>query len=161
MEINGLQILFQMINFGVIFVVITKLLYKPIIKMLDERAKKINDGHVAAEASLKEKEDIDTFKKKAKTQSEREAAKVFEKAESEAKEAKSKLAKEAREEIKSWKEKEMKKWETEKEGQKKEMEKSVIDMAIAIADKVIGAHVDKKQHAALINTSLKELEKAL
>lgn len=161
MEINGLQILFQLINFGVVFGAVTYLLYKPVIKMLDERAKKVQEGQLAAAASLKEKDEIESMKKKAKTASEREAAKEFEKAESDAKELKSKLTKEAREEIKDWKEKEMKKWAIEKEGMKKDMEKQVSDMALAIASKVLGTTVDKKAHASLITSSIKELEKAL
>lgn len=161
MEINGLQILFQIINFGVVFGAISFLLYKPVMKMLDERAKKIEEGRLAAEKSIKEKDEIENLKKKAKSQGERDAAKVFEKAEADAKELKSKLSKEAKEEIKDWKEKEMKKWEQEKLAMKKEMEKSVGDLAIAIASKVLGAQVGKKEHNSLISDSLKDLEKAL
>jgi F-type H+-transporting ATPase subunit b len=101
------------------------------------------------------------MKKKAKTSSDKEAAKAFEKAEVEAKELKAKLSREAKDEIKEWKDKEMKKWEQEKSAMKKDMEKSTVEMAIAIASKVIGKEVDKKDHAALVSSSLKELEKAL
>ncbi len=161
MEINGLQILFQVINFGVVFGAITFLVYKPVIKLLEDRAKKTQEGQLAAAASMKEKEEIDSLKKKAKSQSEKDAAKTFEKAESDAKELKGKLGKEARDEVKLWKEKEMKKWDIEKEGMKKEMEKQVSELAVAIASKVIGKSVDKKSHASLISSSMKELEKAL
>lgn len=161
MEINFLQILFQAINFGVVFGAITVLLYKPVMKMLDERAKKISEGQLAAEKSIKEKDEIEVMKKKAKTSSDKEAAKAFEKAEVEAKELKAKLSREAKDEIKEWKDKEMKKWEQEKTAMKKDMEKSTVEMAIAIASKVIGKQVDKKDHATLVSASLKELEKAL
>jgi F0F1-type ATP synthase membrane subunit b/b' len=57
MEINFLQILFQAINFGVVFGAITFLLYKPVMKMLDERAKKIAEGQSAAEKSIRERRD--------------------------------------------------------------------------------------------------------
>ncbi len=161
MEINFLQILFQAINFGVVFGAITILLYKPIMKMLDERAKKTEEARLAAEKTIKEKDEIEALKKKSKTQSERDAAKAFEKAEGEAKEMKTKLSKDAKDEIKDWKEREMKKWEQEKVSMKKDMEKSTMEMAIAIASKVLGKQVDKKEHATLIASSIKELEKAL
>lgn len=161
MEIHGLQILFQMINFGVVFGAISILLYKPIIKMLDERAKKIEAGQLAAQTNLKEKDEIEALKKRAKTSSEKEAAKAFEKAEAEAKELKAKLSKEAREEVKAWKEKEMGKWEAQKESLKKEAQTQISDMAIAIAGKILGSSVDKKVSATLISTSIKELEKSL
>lgn len=161
MEINGLQILFQIINFGVVFGAISVLLYKPVMKILDERAAKVHAGQVAAEQSIKEKEEIDALKRKSKSQGEREAAKLFEKAEGDAKDMKAKLSKEAREEVKTWKEKEMKKWEAERSSMQSDMEKHVADMAVAIASKVIGQAVDKKTHASLISASIKDLEKAL
>lgn len=52
MEINIGQVLFQALNFGVILFVLTKFLYKPLMKLLDERAKKINDGLAAAEKNM-------------------------------------------------------------------------------------------------------------
>ncbi|PWU22659.1 hypothetical protein C5B42_05465 [Candidatus Cerribacteria bacterium 'Amazon FNV 2010 28 9'] len=161
MEIHVSQIIFQMINFGVVFGAILFLLYKPIIKMLDDRRNKIEEGQKAAEASIREKEEIDALKKKAKTQAEKDASKLIEKTEDEAKELKTKLSKEARDEMKIWKEKEMKKWDDQMAAMKKEMEKNVADMAIAIAGKVIGADVDKKTHVTLINSSIKELERSL
>lgn len=161
MEINGLQILFQIINFGVVFGAISYLLYKPVMKVLDERAKKIEEGQLAAEMSIREKNEIDVLKKKSKTTADKEASKLLEKAELDAKELKSKLSKEARDEVKGWKEKEMKKWEAEAAGMRKEMEKQVSELAIAVASKVLGKSIDKKEHASLIISSLKDLEKAL
>lgn len=161
MDINGLQILFQIINFGVVFGAISFLLFKPFMKMLDERAAKIEAGRLAAESSLKEKEEIESMKKKAKATSEREAAKAFEKTEGDVKELKTKLTHEAKEELKAWKEKEVKKWEAEKVAMKKEVEKSIVDMALAMTAKILGAEVDKKAHSALIASSLKDLEKII
>lgn len=161
MEINGLQILFQVINFGVVFGAISFLLYKPVMKVLDERAKKIEEGQLAAQTSINEKNEIEVLKKKAKTTADKEASKLFERAELDAKELKSKLSKDARDEVKTWKEKEMKKWDLEVAGMKKEMEKQVSEMALAIASKVIGKSLDKKEHQSLISSSLKDLEKAL
>ena len=53
MQINIWQVLFQAFNFGLILYVLTKYLYKPLMKLLDDRAKKINEGLAAAEKNLK------------------------------------------------------------------------------------------------------------
>jgi F-type H+-transporting ATPase subunit b len=42
--INGANLLAQVVNFGILFVLLYLLAYKPILKMLDERAKKIKDS---------------------------------------------------------------------------------------------------------------------
>jgi F-type H+-transporting ATPase subunit b len=42
--INGANLLAQVVNFGILFVLLYLLAYKPILKMLDDRAKKIKDS---------------------------------------------------------------------------------------------------------------------
>lgn len=42
--IDGKLLLAQLVNFGVLFVALTWLLYKPVMKTLDERAAKIRQG---------------------------------------------------------------------------------------------------------------------
>ncbi|HEX2792212.1 MAG TPA: ATP synthase F0 subunit B [Candidatus Paceibacterota bacterium] len=47
--IDGRLLLAQLVNFGVLFVILTWLLYKPVMKTLDERASKIKQGVEDAE----------------------------------------------------------------------------------------------------------------
>lgn len=54
MEIEIKQILLQLLNFGILVFVLGKLMFQPILKVLDSRSKKILDGQLAAEKSLKE-----------------------------------------------------------------------------------------------------------
>jgi F-type H+-transporting ATPase subunit b len=53
MEIDIKQVLLQLLNFGILVVLFSKFMFKPIIKILDARTKKITDGQLAAEKSLK------------------------------------------------------------------------------------------------------------
>lgn len=53
MEIDIKQVLLQLLNFGILVVLFGKFMFKPILKILDARAKKISDGQAAAEKSLK------------------------------------------------------------------------------------------------------------
>ncbi len=159
MEINIAQILFQIINFGVVFVALTYFLAKPITKMLDERRQKTEDAAKAAEETLREREDVENMKKKAKTQTEKDAQAVIEQARADAKELKNKLTKEAKEEVAQLKEKELQKMASEKKAMMEQMEKQVSSLSIAIASKVLGAEVSEKTHKALISSSIKELGK--
>lgn len=162
MEINGLQILFQVINFGVIFAVLVKFLYKPILKVLDDRRAKVEEGQHAAESSIREKGEIENLKKKARSQSEKEASKFLEEARDEAKLLKVKLSKEVKEEMKQVRENEMEKWQSELAGMKAELEKQVGKTAIAVAEKILGEELkDKKTQAKLVADAVKDLEKAL
>ena len=53
MEIDIKAVLLQLLNFGILVFLFTRFAFKPILKILDARAKKIADGQVAAEKSLK------------------------------------------------------------------------------------------------------------
>lgn len=53
MEVDIKQVFLQLLNFGVLVFFFTRFLFKPILKILDTRSKKILDGQQAAEKSLK------------------------------------------------------------------------------------------------------------
>ncbi len=161
MDIKLDQILFQIVNFGVVFGAIVFLVYKPVMKVLDERAKKIHDADKAAEESLKEKDAIEELKKKEKIRAEKETAKMMEKAREQAAELKKELAEKARSEIKLDKEKAMKSWELEKKAESAAMRKEFSDAVYAVTEKVLGKAVDKKTHASLIDKGLKELAQTM
>lgn len=57
--INGKLLLAQLINFGVLFAGLTYLLYKPVMKTLDDRKKLIAEGVEAAKESKEKAEKAD------------------------------------------------------------------------------------------------------
>ena len=86
MEIDIKQILLQALNFGVLFFILAKFLFRPILKILDERAQKIAEGLALTE---KNKEAEMRIKKKSEevlARAERQAAKIIEDARKESKE---------------------------------------------------------------------------
>lgn len=157
MEIRFLQILFQIINFGVVFGALTVILYKPILKLLDARAEKIAQAAKAAEETISEREKVEEMKKKSKLQSDREAVKLLEKAREQAAELKKDLIKKAKEEVKTEKEKAMSAWKQEKQTMVREMERQFGAAVYAVSEKLLGQAVDKKTHAKLIDQGMKEL----
>lgn len=56
--INGKLLLAQMVNFIILLIVLYKFAYGPILKMLNERTRKIEKGMKDAEASTKKLEEI-------------------------------------------------------------------------------------------------------
>ena len=74
MEIKLAQVIFQAINFLVVLSGLTFLLYKPVLKILEQRANKIKEAQQAAEATLKEKEGLEEYKKKVKKETDKKAA---------------------------------------------------------------------------------------
>lgn len=60
--INWKLMIAQLVNFGVIFFVLRAFVYKPVLKLLDERKKKIEDGLSFAEKAKSELSSIETLK---------------------------------------------------------------------------------------------------
>ena len=75
----------QLINIGVLLFVLTKFLYKPVLKILDQRADKIDKGLLAAQQNLEAKEQIEQYTKEAQIKAEKQAQKVIDEAKAEAK----------------------------------------------------------------------------
>src|SRR5689334_15718740 len=80
MDIQIPQILFQIVNFGVVAGALTYLLYKPVQKMLAERSSRVEEAQKAAEVTLAEKANIDKMKKDATKAAEKQAAALIEEA---------------------------------------------------------------------------------
>ena len=96
MEINFLQVLFQVVNFGVILFLLNKILYKPVLKLLDDRAKKINDGMYLAEKNIKEAGETEKLKKAELAKARKEASAIIVLAEKDAKSVADSIISEAR-----------------------------------------------------------------
>jgi len=103
-------LLAQIVNFLILLILLTKFLYKPIVKMLDDRSKKIDTGLKAAEKSEQDlkKADVDAEKIRekaykeaneilvnAKTEASDEAKQIVSKAEAQAEEIRKYAAEEA------------------------------------------------------------------
>lgn len=162
MEIQLSQILFQIINFGVVAGALTFLMYKPILKTLQNRAKKIEEGQKAAEEVIKEKEAIEVLKQKASTDAKKEAAAVMAEAKTQVDEKKKEMMAKAKDEVKAFVEEERNKWENEKAKLMKQMESEFTSAVFQVVDKVLGAGViDAKTHSKLIDQSIKEVTKTL
>ncbi len=161
MDIKLNLILFQVVNFGVVFGALVYFLYKPVVKLLDARAKKTADAEKAAAETLKEREETEVIKTKTKAQAEKEAAKLLEKTKEQATALKKELGSEAKAEIQAARTKALKNWEEEKSAMIREMQKEFTQGVYSVAEKLLGKAVDKKTHAELIDKSLKELAKAM
>lgn len=161
MDILFPQILFQIINFGVVLGALTYLLYKPVIKILDERAQKIEEGQVAAEKALAEQNQAEEMKKKTKQQAEKEAAKILEEANKLATTKASKIQAKAKEEALAEVERLRQAWNEEKRKSLKDMQRQYADSVIASTEKVLAQKLDAKAHAKLIDESFTSLVKSI
>lgn len=85
MEIDIKQVLLQLLNFGILVVVLGKFMFLPILKILDARSKKIADGQLAAEKSLKATAELEKKQAEKLAEASRKAASIINEAKAESK----------------------------------------------------------------------------
>jgi len=159
MEIQPLQILFQIINFSAVLGALTYFLYKPILKILEERANRIEEGQAAAEKALIGQNQVEDLKKQVKHKAEKEAAKILEDAQTAAQEKRSSLLAQAKTEALLEVERVRTSWNEEKQQSMQQMKLQFTEAVIATSEKVIGQSLDTKAHSKLIEQEFEQLLK--
>ncbi len=146
----------QLIAFGILFVLLRVFAYKPILKMLDERAKRVKESMEqteqiktqAAHAEEAVKQQIEAGRKEGQeiiTRAAHTGEELRQKAEQEAKKQGEALITKARDEI-----------QRERDEAIGELRHEFADLAITAAEKVIDRSLDKEAHRQLINKVLEE-----
>ncbi len=162
MEIQLTSILFQAINFGVVLGALIYLLYKPILKLFEERSQRIAEGQKAAEEAIKGRERISVLEKSTKRKLEKEAAQVIERAVVEAEREKQRILDEAHDKAEEELNKLKSKWQIEKEQLKDQFHRDMVDAIIKVSQKIIGTHLaDIKKQQQLIEQELERILKEL
>lgn len=161
MDIQLTQIIFQIINFFVVFGALTYLVYKPILKIFDERAKRIEEGQKAAEKAIESQQNLEELRKETQTQLKKERATTLSEAQAEAKKRSQEIVAEAHERAAQEMSQAKENWEKEKRQMIKESRGAMVDAVIETAQAVVGKFVDAKAHTQLIDTQLDAIVKKL
>ncbi len=156
MEIEVRQILFQILNFGVLFFVLVKFLFRPILNLLDSRSKRIEEGLAAAEKSLRERELLETQKVEELAKAEKKATAIIAAAREESKKMGTELIKEAREEGKKAREKDEAEFKASLASIEKDMQSRLAEYVVAATKKALQ---DSLSTSAIQEIAAKEIKK--
>jgi len=160
MDIQLPQILFQIINFSVVMGALTYLLYKPVLKVLEERRDRVEEGQKAAEKSIKENERLVDLEKDITGKAEKKAAEILESARESAKSNEKELMVEAKKKADAEVKKLVANWQEEKKLHVTDMKREFVAAVVTTAEKVAGKF-DAKKHQELIDTELRNLLKSI
>lgn len=161
MDIQLPQIIFQIINFSVVMGALTYLLYKPVLKVLEERQKRVEEAQRAAEESLRERDRISDLEKEVIAKAEQKASEILEKARENAKAAEKEMMAKAKEQAAAEIDKMTISWEEEKKQHLTDMKNEFVSTVMTTAEKVVGDSLDAKKHQKLIDAQLKTLLETL
>lgn len=151
MDIQLNMILFQIFNFGIILAVLWYLLYRPILKIFAERAKRVEEGQRAAAAAIKEYENIEQLKTKTERQLKEQAALSLKEAADEGKKRQDELVQEAKTIAQAEIEKLRAQWQAERDAQTRKMQQSMVDAVFQVCNAVLPQALDSKNQQELID----------
>ncbi len=146
----------QLLNFGLLLLLLYLFAYKPVIKMLDQRAAKIKESvdqteQIKQQAELAEKETARLISEASK-----EGQKIIEQATLIGEETKQKAKQDAKLEAERIIAKAKLEIERERDEAIGELRNAFADLTVIAAGKVIDRSLDKEQHRQLIDKVLEE-----
>lgn len=146
----------QIINFSLLLILLTALMYKPVLKMLDERATRIRESLDKAEEIRREAErteqQFEARIKEARQEGQAIIAQATKAGERMVDEARDK----ARQEAEAVLERARREIEMERDRALTQLRQSFADLTVLAAGKVIGQSLDKESHARLIEEVLQD-----
>jgi F-type H+-transporting ATPase subunit b len=149
--INQGFLIAQFINFGIIFILLTVLMWRPLINMLDARSAKIQKGLEDAQAAANARMNAEAEADKIRLQAQTEAQGVIDEARGRADEVARQIEQEARADADAIRKEARESIEEERDAQLAGLRSQVAAISIAVAQQLIGEALDAKKQQALIN----------
>ncbi len=154
--INLPTLLAQIVNFVILLVLLYFAAYKPIIRMLDQRAAKIKESMEQAEAIRQQAAQTEAEIKTRLETARKEGQAIITQATQIGERLKEEARKEARKEAEALITKARIEIQRERDEAINELRREFVDIAITAAEKVIKETLDKEKHRRLIEEVLNE-----
>jgi F-type H+-transporting ATPase subunit b len=161
MEQLGIQpslLLAQIINFAIIAFVLTKLLYKPILGMLEKRKKEIQSGLALTEKMKLEEEKLKVKQDKLLDAARADAHQILEKAKQDAAAEEKQIVAEAHTEAAAVLAKAKAEAERLHLEMRKDIQKEAVRLAQAMTEQLVKSVLSQQDQHKLINQQIKKLE---
>lgn len=150
-------IIAQLINFGILFFLLSKFAYKPIMNMLDERQKKIEQGLADAESSAKKLADVEAETAKLMDKTSKDADQIMNNAKAAAKVEAAELIKKATDQADRTTKNAEAEAKSAKDNVVSEARKELSSVIVMALDKIVGKELSEDQKKSLTTKAITEL----
>lgn len=157
--IQPILLIAQIVNFLIIFYLLKRFLFKPILTMLDKRKHEINENLERADRMAKEEEKIKEKQENMLVEAKKEAKTIIEQAKKQQDVLKKETIAKAHEEAQEIIAKARVQAEKNAKDQEEQMRKHAVELASAMVTKLVPEILSSDDHRKLIQTHLKDLEK--
>ena len=149
-------LLAQVVNFGILFLLLYLVAYKPVMRMLDERSRKIKDSMEQTEQIRKQAEEAAEETRRQIEAASKEGQEIVARAVRTGEEVRQKAQQDARQDGEALIARARSEIQQERDDAVDELRREFADLTILAAEKVIEISLDKEAHRELINKTLEE-----
>ena len=157
--VNFWTMIFAWCNLLILYLILKKLLFKPIKNMIDSRQKEIDDMYSEAEENKTTAQELKKEYEQKLEFAEEKSAEIIKDASRKAELRSEEILREANEEAQATLRRAEAQIALEKKQAMNDMKNEVSDMAISIAAAVIGRDVDENEHHSLIDEFIDNMGK--
>ncbi len=161
MEKLGIEpslLLAQVVNFLVIMVVLQKLLYKPILTMLEKRKREIAEGLNLTQKMREEEDNLKEKQEKALAKAREDALQIIEDAKKQAKETEKEVIADAHTQAAAIIDRAKTEADETKKAATSAIRREAVDLAVVMAKRLLTSVMGAKEQHALISKRIKDLE---
>lgn len=159
--IEPIYLIAQIINFAIIFFLLRKFLYKPVLNMLDKRKAEVAESVDRATRMEKEEEKLKEKHEKILVDARKEAKSIVDEAKKQLEKQKKELAAKAHDQASEIIAKARQQAEQLLKENESVMRKQAVELASAMVVKLVPQVLSSDDHRKLIATHLKNLEKSV
>jgi F-type H+-transporting ATPase subunit b len=156
--IDARSLLFQVINFGVLLVLLKMFAYKPILKVLQQRQQTIEESLKNAKLVEENKRKMEDEHQAVLVRAHQEAKDIVAKGERRAQEVAADIQKKAQEQAERSLEEAQSKMTQQAQEIKSQLKQETLMLVAAATEKIIHEKLDPEKDSVLITTSLKHAE---
>lgn len=159
--IQPTQLLLQIFNFLVLMFLLSKFLYQPVAKMLDERKRKIEEGLKYRELTKQEFDESQKKREEILKKAKEEGRTLIDEAKKEAKLTEADIVRQAQKEAQNILQKAKKDIDLEKIEMRKRMEDETVELASAMVGKILEQVLDERQQRQIIGKKIDIIAKRI
>lgn len=155
--INPTFFVAQLVNFLIVVLVMWRFAYKPIVKMLDDRSKRIEESLKQADEVEKRVANLEGERDAVIREAKKQAAKILEEARTDAESRKNETVDSAKREVERVVIQGKGQLAKEKETMLREARKDIVEIAVAAATKILRDQVDERKAQSFAEEAVRKL----
>ena len=152
------KLIFQVINFLLLLYLLNRFLFKPVLKLLDERESRIKKGLEDAEAAAKDRELAKAEREAALDEARKEAQAMVARANKIAEDSRAEILAEAKAQAEKVTARAREEITAEKDKAMAELRSTVADLALQAAGRLVRSEMDTPTQRRLVEDFLKEVK---